>query len=183
YDHTVENHESLVRGVRHYEDVLYRLGQNTERRRHRRGIYAGAQPAPPASGYLSIDQARTANTRYYTVNLAHARGRATDRVEYRLWDATLDPAAIQSQVNLSLGMTDAAFRDHTWGDATPIGTHYTRNRTELGGRRGARLTGDAWAEDTRSVRELADRLFWRSANRQQVAALFATTRWERPNRR
>ncbi len=101
--------------------------------------------------------------------------------EYRLWDATLDPAAIQGQVNLSLGMTDAAFRDHSWGDATPIGSHYTSNRTQLGGRRGARLTGDAWSNDTHQVRELTDRLFWRTANREQVAALYAATRWERPN--
>ena len=183
YDHTVENHESLVRGVRHHEDLLYRLGQNTERRRHRRSVYARPQPAPPANGYRSIDNVARSNSRYYTVNLAHARGRATDRAEYRLWDATLDPAAIQSQVNLSLGMTDAAFRDHNWGDANPIGTHYTRNRNQLGGRRGARLTGDAWKQDTRQVRQLADRLFWRTSNREQVAALYAATRWERPNNR
>jgi hypothetical protein len=183
YDHTVENHESLVRGVRHHEDLLYRLGQNTERRRHRRNSYTGPQPAPPAAGYGSVDNVARSNSRYYTVNLAHARGRATDRAEYRLWDATLDPAAIQSQVNLSLGMTDAAFRDHSWGDANPIGTHYTRNRTQLGGRRGARLTGDAWTNDTNQVRQLADRLFWRTSNREQVAALYAATRWERPNPR
>ncbi len=183
YDHTVENHESLVRGVRHHEDLLYRLGQNTERRRHRRSVYAGPQPAPPATGYGSVTNVARNNSRYYTVNLAHAQGRASDRAEYRLWDATLDPAAIQGQVNLSLGMTDAAFVDHSWGDATPIGSHYTRNRTQLGGQRGARLSGDAWTDDTKQVRQLADRMFWRSSNREQVAALYAATRWERPNPR
>ena len=34
-------------------------------------------------------------------------------------------------------MTDAAFRDHSWGDATPIGTHYRCNRQQLQGERGA----------------------------------------------
>jgi len=180
YDHTVANHESLVRGIREYEDVMYRLGQNTERRRHRRSSYSAAQPAPPSQGYRSIDEARNRNTRCYTVNLAHAQGRSTDRVEYRLWDATLDPAAIQSHINLSLGMTEAAFLDHSWGDATPIGTHYRHNREHLQGQRGARLRGDAWTANTSQVRRLVDRLFWRRANREQIAALFAATRWERP---
>ena len=77
-------------------------------------------------------------------------------------------------------MTDAAFRDHSWGDATPIGTHYRRNRQQLQGERGARLRGDAWTADTSQVRRLVDRLFWRRSNREQIAALFAATRWERP---
>ena len=179
FDHTVENHESLVRDVREYEDTLYRLGQNTERRRHRRNTYARPQPEPPAHGYRTLEDAR-AGGRYRTVNLNHARGHSTDRAEYRLWDATLEPAAIQSQINLSLGLTDAAFRDHSFGQPTPIGTHYRTNRTQLEGRRGARLQGDAWKADTKQVRRLVDRLFWRSSNREQIAALFAATRWERP---
>jgi len=180
YGTAIANHESLIRGVREHEDLLYRLGQNTERRRHRRSLAAKPQWAPPAEGYASLPALRRGNTRNFTVNMAHVHGRADDRVEYRLWDATLRPSVIQAQINLSLGMTAAAAADYRWGPAVPIGDHYARNRERLQGRPGAGLTGARWLADTSQIRRLADRLFRRSANREQIAALYAATRWERP---
>lgn len=180
YDHTVDNHASLVRASREYEDVLFRLGQNTQRRRHRRSPYARPVSAPPGDGWQDLRHMSRSSSREVSVNLGHMTGRSTDRAEFRLWDATLDPAVIQAQINLSLGMADAAFVDHQWGDAQPRGTHYTTNRQTLGGRGGGRLSGEDWDNDTQQVRTLIDRLFWRRQERDQIAALFAATRWERP---
>ena len=94
-----------------------------------------------------------------------------------MWDASLDPGVIQTQINLSLGLTDAAFGRHGEpGRAEPVGTHRQANARL---RRGERLAGQLWRDDTRSFRRLMDTVFWRESNKRQAAALFGVTRWQR----
>ena len=179
YGNSVERHNRLLNTFSAYEDTLYRLATDPQRGRHR--ITQGSQYCSPnrvpATGYQSIDAVRAYQGGHYTgLNLQHSNGRASDRAEFRLWDATLDPATIQAQIKLSLGIADAAARGATGDDVRrePVGTH--RDRNPRGGSQG----GEAWQAATESFRSLVDSVFHRSADKAQMTALFAATRrWQR----
>lgn len=179
YDHTVEHHNNLLGMFAEHEDVLYRLAQRPGARAHRGQIWCRPN-AVPADGYRAIHEVRGRHSGHELgLNFGAVTGQQTDHVEFRMWDGSLDPATIQSHINLSLGLTDAAFRCERgtlWG-REPIGLHRQRNREV---RRGERLRGERWRADTASFRRLVDRVFARQANREQAAALFASTRWQRP---
>jgi len=179
YDHTVANHSRLMSLFRGYQDTLYRLAQNPGASRHR-GVSWCRPNNVPATGYRSIDDARAYNSGHnWGMNLQSVAGRASDHVEFRMWDGSLDPAVIQTQVKLSLGMTEAAFRGSTepaFTSTETVGEHRTRNS---GLPRGQRLRGESWRSDTASFRSLADTIFHRAADKAQAASLFAVTRWQR----
>ena len=178
YEHTIVRHENLLRGIRTYEDLLYRLGQNITHRRHRRP--PGSTPATKHSrGYQPL--ATTQPTLHYPmrVHYAHTRLASGDRIRFRLWDSTLNHAAIQAQIKLSVAMVEE-FSTRTWTQPTPVGTHFSRNRRILRRQPGARLRAADWKRDTLPLRELADLLYPNAADREQLAALFANTRWNPP---
>lgn len=179
YDHGVENHNRLLNTYTAYEDVLYRLAGNPERRRHR-----GTEWCIPnrvhANGYRTVGQVARNHYHGHAINMSSTRGDSNDHMEYRLWDGSLDPATIQTQVKLSLGLTEAAFRNAgssahpNDGEHEPLGTH--RRRRSSAGDRG-RLTGQQWRENTASFRRLMDEVFHRASDKAQATALFASTRW------
>lgn len=182
YDHTVANHSRLMSLFRGHEDTLYRLAQNPGAQRHR-GLSWCEPNNVPADGYRDVQDARVLNAGHnWGMNLQSVSGRANDHVEYRMWDGSLDPAVIQTQIKLSLGLTEAAFRGAaaTSPAAVPageaVGNHRARN-TSLP--RGERLRGEPWRADTESFRRLADTVFHRAADKGQAASLFAVTRWQR----
>ena len=72
------------------------------------------------------------------------------------------------------------FSTRTWAQPTPVGTHFSRNRRILRRQPGARLRAEEWRRDTLPLRELADLLYPNAADREQLAALFANTRWNPP---
>ena len=178
HEHTIVRHENLLRGIRTYEDLLYRLGQNTSRRRHRQP--PGTTPHPESSrGYQPLATAQPTLNYPMRVHYAHTRLTSGDRIRFRLWDSTLNPAAIQAQIKLSVGMIEE-FSTRTWTQPSPVGTHFARNRRILRRQPGARLRAQDWKRDTLPPRELADLLYPDTADRQQLAALFASTRWNPP---
>ena len=178
HEHTIVRHENLLRGIRTYEDLLYRLGQNINRRRHRRP--PGTTPAPePGRGYQPVTADRHAPTYPMRVHYAHPMLASGDRIRFRLWDSTLNHGAIQAQIKLSVGMVEE-FSTRTWTRHTPVGTHFSRNRRILRRQPGARLRAADWKRDTLPLRELADLLYPNAADREQLAALFASTRWNPP---
>ncbi|MFF5265363.1 amidoligase family protein [Actinomadura viridis] len=176
YDHTVENHNRLLGLVNANEDVLYRLAQNPEAPWHR-GITWCRPNDAPGSGYRSVASARRRNEGHHLgLNFESVHGSQSDHVEFRMWDGSLNPAVVQAQIKLSLGLADAASRGS--GPALPpepLGTHRERN-SHL--QRGQRLSGEAWLADTRSFRSMVDTVFRRSQDKAQAAALFAVTRWQ-----
>ena len=183
YDHLLENHENLVNAVRSYEDLLHRVGQNTWRRHHRRSTWSQPQPELPPGGFTGLPQVRTSQSRYYTVNLGHMTGRArTDRAEFRVWDSTVRPEEIQAQINLSLGLAEAACHERDWGPPTPVGTNYLAVNDP--GRLPASLAAH-YADYglDQQVQDLGARLFAHPEQREQLAGLYAMTTWERPERR
>lgn len=179
HEHTTVRHENLLRGIQAYEDLLYRLGQSITRRRHRRP--PGSTPATkPGRGYQPITGTRHTPTHPMQVHYAHTRLASGDRIRFRLWDSTLNPGAIQTQIKLSVAMIEE-FSTRTWTQHTQLGTHFARNRGILRGRPGARLHAAEWKRDTLPLRELADLLYPNPADREQLAALFAITRWNPPS--
>jgi hypothetical protein len=180
FDHEVGHHNRLLHLVDTHTDTLFRLAANPVRGRHRGLFWCSPSPAP-ANGYATLTQARDYNYSHnYAINLGGVHGRASDHVEYRMWDSSLDPAIIQTQVKLSLGLTEAAFRTSAQPRATTdierVGQHWRA----VGGRgRGARLRGEEWRSSTRSFRALVDTVFHRSVDKAQATGLFAITRWQR----
>ncbi|MEV4506627.1 amidoligase family protein [Streptomyces klenkii] len=180
YDHTVENHNRLLGTVGAYEDVLYRLAQNPARRQHR-GLRWCRPNREPSAPYTSVAAVRSANNSHgIGLNFQSVDGRSSDHAEFRMWDGSLEPGVIQAQVNVSLGLANAALRE--------AGTDPLPPREPVGSQRAAlardglsrrRLSGERWQQSTASFRSMVDRIFPREENRAQAAALFAATRWHR----
>jgi hypothetical protein len=180
YDHTVSNHNQLINTVAGYEDVIYRLAHNPGSREHR-GLRWCTPNHVPSQPYTSVGAVRAGNNSHAIgLNFQSVHGGRSDHAEFRMWDGSLDPGVIQAQVNVSLGMTDAAFREagHVAPPTPePVGTHQTGLAREGLLRR--RLRGEQWARNTQSFRNMVDRIFSREENRAQATALFAGTRWHR----
>ena len=186
YDHEIGNHSRLLTAFRENTDLLYRLGTNPERGTHRGFEYAYPNPVP-AAGYAELSAARKGSAKYHAVNLVQVQGRPQDHVEFRQWDATLDPAVIQGQLRTSVALVAAAHRE-TGVPAevpqTPVGTHrdLARAGQALGAAPGATPPDPQaeWLRDTEQVRRLADRLYSRPEDKAGLAALFAVTSWQGP---
>jgi len=179
YDHTPKNHNNLLKLVKKNEDLVYRLSANPARGKHRGTRWCSPNQLP-ARDFTSVDSVRqTYNSHGLGVNFQAVQGSASDHVEFRMYDGSLDPAVIQSQIKLSLGMTEAAFRasDGEVQAANPetLGKHKRDNQAQHGRRR---ITGEAWEADTASFREFTDTLFSREEDKAQMAALFAVTKWQ-----
>jgi hypothetical protein len=176
----VNRHSALLGLVQQHEDVLYRLAQNPARPAHRGLQWCTPNPAP-SHGYRNLPHFQAVNRGHQLgLNFEAVQGARSDHVEFRMWDGSLDPGVIQAQVNLSLGLVDAASRNPVTQPSNPprepIGTH---RRANAHLRRGERLTGQAWANDTAGFRGLMDTIFTSATNRDQAAALFGVTRWQR----
>ncbi|MFJ6438219.1 amidoligase family protein [Streptomyces sp. NPDC091416] len=180
FDHDVANHTRLMQTYKAHEDVLYRLAQNpaSEGNQHRGTRWCNPNPVP-SEGYSSISEISARHGQ--AVNLYGAmRGGQSAHGEFRLWDGSLNPSVIQTQVKLSLGMAAAAVRQ----DAAPsgrrmeLGSHRDQRQVnQLGQRR--RLGGDAWRMTTANFRNMVDSLFQRPEDKAQATALFHETRWQR----
>jgi hypothetical protein len=187
YDHNPANHNNLLQLFKQNEDVLYRLAQNPEADAHRGTSYC-APNLLPARDYTDVAQVNRASqsNRYTGLNFQAVEGYHDDHVEFRMWDGTLDPAAIQSQIKMSLAMTEAAFRaepgafrDRNSQEPEPLGMHSrlpARAQARAEGRR--ELSGADWQRDTASFRNLVDTLFTRPEDKEQLTALFAVTKWQ-----
>lgn len=188
FNHTLENYNNLISMVDRFEDPLIRCATNPHRedtRWHRGRAYCTPVTAP-AAGFRTIREAVAHHDHHAMISLSSMPSerqpvtRGT-RVEFRQFDGTLDAGRLQAHVKMSLAMMSAAKRGVTASDMTaePAGSHRQRNYDP---RRQAmpRLTGEAWEEDTRSFRRLADVLFARAADKKQFLELFASSRWQRP---
>lgn len=186
YDHDIANHTEVTRLVNQYEDVIYRLAQNPDDPygEHRPLGYCAPNPEVPLSGYQEVRQAAIDHHGHNRgLNLQAVRGDTTDHIEFRHWDATLNPAMIQAQVKMSAALTVAAQRIASEYGTTarprePLGSHRNRNHDLLGNSR-RRLTDEEQAADTATARSFIDTLFTRREDKAQIAGLFGITRWQR----
>ncbi|WP_439681459.1 amidoligase family protein [Embleya sp. MST-111070] len=183
YDHDTENHHRLMSMYSAYEDVLFRLAQNPAAfGRMHRGIDWCRPNYVPDIAYNDFWDMHQGASHGNAVNLSGATGWSGDHAEFRLWDGSLEPGVIQTQINLSLGLTAASVRDSgsagliAGGDRMALGE---RRRHLLGrGLSEQRLTGSAWNENTRMFRRLMDDVFPGLQYKDQATALFAATSWQ-----
>ena len=182
YDHTVENHNRLLNLSTSYEDVLVRVAHNPDAGRQHRGRAYCSTSQVPAAGYRRIREAQMYNSHRSMVNLDHVpnedqRVTSSTRVEVRIFDGTVDPGRMQTDVKVALGMVNAATRGVEPAQAAePAGTHRGRNTGSNGRMR--RLTGDAWTNDTASFRAFADSIFSRAEDKAQLVQAFTASRWQ-----
>ena len=124
---------------------------------------------PTGPGVHQHHHARQTLGRYSFANIGHIATSRTaptansSRVEFRLWDGSLEPGRIQAQIKMSTAMLDYTARNRDLvfhaDERTPAGT-LNPDRAEF-------------AEHTRQIRGLIDELFRRDADKQQAAALWA----------
>lgn len=174
----------LARLVTQHEDVFYRLASDTGRGTHRGGFYSAANGPVPESGFADVSGAhRWQSGRTRGLNLYNARGEAGDHPEFRLFDASLDPGTMQAQIKLAVASTHAAWRNAQAGGTRrakePLGSHAERAAAR-GARR--RVTDEQLAEDTATARSLLDTLFTRRADKAQLVAVLANTKWSKAPR-
>ena len=173
FDHGVESHDSILQTWGEHNDTLWRLSSRHD------GAHRDTRYCNPNNVHYGphsdVESIRRDNSGHYTtINFESVTGGRGDHVEFRAWDETLDPGTIQAQARLSLGITEAALRDPTPAD-TPVdqvGSHLQEYRSR-------RLSGEEWRGATRPVRNLVDRIFADDRHKEQIASLFATTRWQR----
>lgn len=188
YDHKVINHNRMLSIVAENEDLLYRLSVDPRRGRHRG--YGYCAPNPVASEpYRRITEVRNHQTGHNLgVNFQSISGRPSDHAEFRMFDSSLEPAVIQSQIALSLAVTAAARREVITNvpasHHTPLGSRLEANP----GREA--LSGDAWREQTASIKHFIDKYIptgglnaKNAPLARQIVGLFALTKWQRSNRR
>ncbi len=115
YRHDWPSHRRLLDIFNDHEDLMYRLATNPAAPMHR--LAAGSAWCPPnrhtSHQFTNVGDAWTSglNLGRTALNLSSVNGSNSDNVEFRVWDASLDPAVIQRQVSLSVAMVEAARRD------------------------------------------------------------------------
>jgi hypothetical protein len=165
-----------------HEDVLFRLAQNPERGSHRQGHYTLPLRKAPAGGWADISAIKSWQSgRTRALNFGHVSGGAGDHPEFRLFDSTLDAGVMQTQIKMAVAMTHAAGRiaadAPTTRNKETIGSH--AERAKIRGRR--RPTAEDIKEETATFRSFVDTLFTREADKKQMLALFAATKWNKPD--
>ncbi|MEU7833860.1 hypothetical protein [Nonomuraea sp. NPDC049129] len=168
FDHIPAFYQRLLRLVnRNYFDTFLRLMTNPEQNRHRGLVYCRPNMWDSA-GYVTLDELVSSQLeRGSAVNVQSVEGGRTDHTEIRLPDGSLDPGVIQTQIKVALGTVDLALRlgddqfplNH---DVKDVAGNHTEHRRRL---------------DYSSYLELADHLYHRAADKAQLTALFAITRW------
>ncbi|QKV74006.1 hypothetical protein [Amycolatopsis sp. Hca4] len=101
----------LAQLVKAFEATLFRLGNPVRSDRQRNLWAVGPNPWPLAPGAVrtAADVRLLSLGKYDAVNFQHVHGDdATDRVEFRFWSGSLDPAVWQVRAELSLAMLRAA---------------------------------------------------------------------------
>jgi hypothetical protein len=115
------------------------------------------------------------------INLQSVEGEDSDHIEFRHWDGTLNPSAIQAQVKMSAAMTVAAKRIADTHGTVPrpresVGAHVLRQSVRDVPT--APLSEAEQVTDTASARAFIDTLFTRPQDKTQMAGLFALTHWQ-----
>lgn len=180
YGVQTEQYRNLLTLLKEHEDIIYRLAQNPRARAHRGTHWCS--PNWPIDGYSSVSTFENYRIRLsshnYGINLGGVTGGSSGHAEFRMWDGSLDPGVIQAQVNVSLALTQAGASGIHGTGANPIGTQRERGRQTLRESGATRLSGQDWEASTRGFRQFMDAILSSTQNKEQIIALFATTKWQ-----
>jgi len=185
YGKDPKKYEELARMVGQHEDVLYRISTDPTRGEHRgkstRFSYVSPMRPVPPEGFSETQGLR--RHMWQRTSILNLSGAKTDdnykssHVEFRMFDATLDPAVMQNQIKLAVTMTSAAERAAgSGGTLRPkesIGDH--AERAKLRGRRKPKK--EDIEQETATFRSLLDTLYQSKADKDAAIRLFAANDW------
>lgn len=184
YDHDVANHNRLLASFMTHEDVMYRLSANPATGRHRGQGYCSPNEEP-SSPYTTVADVTDYNDGHdIALNMQSVDGGRGDHVEFRTFDSSLHPGAIQAQIASAVFMAEGATRP---GGPLIVGGNAERlgHRLEVNPDRSA-LTGEAWHASTKNFRTFLDRHVpgdggdpANNKHLKQLVSLFAMTKWQR----
>lgn len=173
----------LAKLMTQHEDVMFRLAQEPVRGAHRQGHYTMPMAKAPSGGWRDMSEIsrwQGGRTRVLNFGGVDPANPSKDHPEFRIFDSTLDPGVMQSQIKLAVAMTHAAARI---ADDAPT----TRPKEHLGAhlerRKGKRrpMNRQEVIEDAATFRSFMDTLFVRAADKAQLTSLFAATQWNKPD--
>lgn len=193
YGLSTAKHAELLRTVNQNEDVLYRLASDPARGKHRGtrwcapnvndsqdDIDPDIQNGHAVLGHhdshgLGLNFEGTAKSDFMKSN-----------IEFRMWDGTLNAAAIQQQVVVSAAITDYAERNaiENGGSKKPtedrkkIGNGRLREKSALEAAGVTKHNAETFKAANNHVAEFLDKLFRKNEDKKGVAALFAATNWQ-----
>jgi hypothetical protein len=191
YDHRVENHNRLLQLFTENKDLIYRMSTNPERGTHRGRFYCEPNLLP-SSPYESITSARDGQLGHYkALNLENltgqtrdVTGRVLDHIEFRTFDASLQPGVIQAQIGMAVYMAEGGLRpkampQELWSEDLRRDPSSHIEPEEA-------TTDEEWRNATAGLRSFIDRLVPGSDSIgekdnprvRQLAALFLNTRWQ-----
>lgn len=196
YGASTAKHAELLRTVNQNEDVLYRLASDPARGKHR-----GTKWCAPNVSDSQNDVADDIQHGHNVLGSLESHGYGLNfegtskkqfmksNIEFRMWDGTLDPAAIQQQVKVSAAITDYAERSviENKGSKKPtearkkIGHGREKEKQALTKVGSKTHTAESFTEANSHVGEFLDKIFRRNEDKAGVAALFALTNWQAPS--
>ena len=168
----------LARLFNQHEDVIYRIASDPVRRSHRASRYAEPNGLVPPEGFSDISAVKDNSVGRTALNFANLKGDATDHVEFRVFDGTLNAAAIQAHIKLAVTMTHAANRNSQNGGTSrwkePQGSHYRKREDLL---QENKLEKYSLEEETGTLRSFLDTLFSDREDKKQFLSLFSNNEW------
>lgn len=188
-DFGLEDVKRLARLAAKFEDVMYRLGTNPHRAdrsengdgisRHR-GMFHALPLMERALAQVSDLDARYMGDVLNRGVWLNYEGH-NDRLEFRIFDGTLDAATSQTFAMIASAFTDAAKRDETDEILADMpdrlrGWHI-KERKDAGLKARSNVSGEAWEKDTQAIREFVDLLFTDIQDKERVITLFAGNDW------
>lgn len=174
----VGTHYRLVRLMRQFDDVLIRMAHNPEIGNWHRGrTYCEMDSYLRLTERSSLYTIKQYHSHMSNVNFDHMphegqRAGSSTRVEFRIFDGSIDAGRIQANVRLAMAIVHAAVRGESLDlENEPAGTH----RASV---RGRRLRGEDWKNDTLRFRRLVDTLFPRESDKIAALHCYAASRWQ-----
>lgn len=181
FDTSLTKAAALAEVTRRFDDVLVRLSHSPEIGSAHRGRHYCHTPATLPARSRDPYYLLAGNGHHSAVNLTHipqpgGRARNSSRVEFRIFDGTLDMGRLQMNVELSM-----ALMAHAVGNAGEpryseyvIGGHHHALRN---GRPARRLTGAEFRESTLEMRTFLDTLRVDETLAKKLILAYRTSRW------
>lgn len=179
---SMTNMGEILRISNQFDDVLIRLAHTPEIGQIHRGR-AYCTPSVPTehSNYTDreLRDYLMENGHRSVINFANAQEQR-GRIEFRIFDGTLDLGRMQANVMLALAITRAcgptAFRLWDREQAgEQAGTHL--GRATMNRRRPRRLEGQEWRENTLRVRQLLKTLHLQESEAKALITMYRASRW------
>lgn len=187
-DFTETDYRRLIALASVFEDVMYRLATNPHRARlASEGSASRHRGQANASSLFGRYTREPSFTSLQNLNFALGRDKwmhadvYSNRLEFRIFDGTLDEAMSQTFVMIASAFADAAKREETDAviermERRAYGWH-VQQRRDGGNQPRSALSGRAWKQDTLAIREFVDLLFDDMQDKERVITLFAANDW------